>query len=209
MHPSSDTRELTGTARGASANLRLATHRHTLKTFARMMSWNSGASLVKTFSLASLAILLAMNALAANKPAARPAEQAPHAAQAAQVAPSAVLVTMGQELDREMPILSRTIPPAYFINYTLTSTQRSEVMGSNGALLSSQESYSRWLETQVRVGSYDLDNTHKVGNSVSREGSFGTSVPVEDDAGGLRRAMWLLTEKQYTAAPEGLIKINK
>src|SRR6266481_1053589 len=178
-----------------------------------MMNWNSGASLVKTFTLASLAILLSMNALAANKPAARPAplapsEQAPHAAQAAQVAPSAVLVTMGQELDREMPILSRTIPPAYFINYTLTSTQRSEVMGSNGALLSSQESYSRWLETQVRVGSYDLDNTHKVGNSVQRQGSYGTSVPVDDDPGVLRRAIWLQTEKQFTAASQGLLKIN-
>src|SRR5216684_7754394 len=178
-----------------------------------MMSWNSGASLVKTFTLASVAMLLSMNALAANKPAARPAplapaQQASHAAQAAQVAPSAVLVTMGQELDREMPILSRTIPPAYFINYTLTSTQRSEVMGSNGALLSSQESYSRWLETQVRVGSYDLDNTHKVGNSAPGQGSFGMSVPVEDDAGVLRRAMWLQTEKQFTAASQGLIKIN-
>src|SRR5258708_11375356 len=115
---------------------------------------------------------------------------------------------MGQELEREMPILSRTIPPAYFINYTLTSTQRDEVMGSNGALLSSQESRSRWLETQVRVGNYDLDNTHKVGNSVQRDGGFGTSVAGEDDAGVLRRAMWLQTEKQFTAASQGLIKIN-
>jgi TldD protein len=165
---------------------------------------------VKTFTLASLAMLLSMNALAANKPAARPAPLAPtqQASPAAQVAPSAVLVTMGQELDREMPILSRTIPPAYFINYTLTSTQRSEVMGSNGALLSSQESYSRWLETQVRVGSYDLDNTHKVGTSVQRQGSYGTSVPVDDDPGVLRRAIWLQTEKQFTAASQGLLKIN-
>jgi TldD protein len=165
---------------------------------------------VKTFTLASLAILLSMNALAANKPAARPVPLAPaqQASQAAQAAPSAVLVTMGQELDREMPILSKTIPPAYFINYTLTSTQRSEVMGSNGALLSSQESYSRWLETQVRVGNYDLDNTHKVGNSVQRQGSYGTSVPVDDDPGVLRRAIWLQTEKQFTAASQGLLKIN-
>src|SRR5258708_31359221 len=107
------------------------------------MSWNSGATSVKTLTSGNLAILRSRNALAANKPAPRPAplapaQQASHAAQAAQVAPSAVLVTMGQELDREMPILSRTIPPAYFINYTLTSTQRSEVMGSKGALLSSQ-----------------------------------------------------------------------
>jgi len=166
---------------------------------------------VKTFTLASLTILLSMNALAANRPVAHPAPLAPAAEQsapAAQVAPSPVLVTMGQELDREMPILSKSIPAAYFINYTLTSTQRTEVMGSNGALLSSQESYSRWLETQVRVGSYDLDNTHKVGNSVQRQGSYGTSVPVDDDAGVLRRAIWLQTEKQYTAASQGLLKIN-
>ena len=166
---------------------------------------------MKTFTLASLTILLSMNALAANRPVAHPAPLAPEAEQsapAAQVAPSPVLVTMGQELDREMPILSKSIPAAYFINYTLTSTQRTEVMGSNGALLSSQESYSRWLETQVRVGSYDLDNTHKVGNSVQRQGSYGTSVPVDDDAGVLRRAIWLQTEKQYTAASQGLLKIN-
>ena len=162
---------------------------------------------MKTFTVAGLAIFLSLNVLAANKPAARPAPL-PSPQQATQVSPAPILLTMGQELDREMPILSRSIPPAYFINYTLTSTQRTEVMGSNGALLSSQESYSRWLETQVRVGGYDLDNTHKVGNSVQREGSYGTSVPVDDDAGVLRRAIWLQTEKQFTAASQGLIKIN-
>ena len=115
---------------------------------------------------------------------------------------------MGQELDREMPILSKATPPAYFISYTLTSTDRAEVMGSNGALLSSEESLSRWLETQVRVGSYDLDNTHKVGNSAPGQGSFGTAVPVDDAPDVLRRAMWLETDKQYRAASEALIKIN-
>ena len=117
-------------------------------------------------------------------------------------------MTMGQELDREMPILSKATPPAYFISYILTSTDRSEVMGSNGALLSSEESRSRWLETQVRAGSYDLDNTHKVGNSADRQGSFGTSVPIDDAPDVLRRAMWKETDKQFRAASEGLIKIN-
>jgi TldD protein len=171
------------------------------------MNRHSGASFVKTFILATLVMAFSLNALAANKPARRSAP-APSPQQAAQATPAPAVVTMGQELDREMSILSKATPAAYFINYTLTSTQRAEVMGSNGALLSSQESRSRWLETQVRVGSYDLDNTHKVGNSTARQGSFGTSVPVENDAGVLRRAIWLQTEKQYRAASEGLIKIN-
>jgi hypothetical protein len=67
-------------------------------------------------------MLLSLNVLAANKPAARPTPL-PSPEQATHVSPAPILLTMGQELDREMPILSRSIPPAYFINYTLTSTQ--------------------------------------------------------------------------------------
>ncbi len=162
---------------------------------------------MKTLTFAFLVTFISTNALAAGKPARHPAPPAP-VAPAAQVAPSPALVTMGQELDREMPILSKATPAAYFIDYTLTSTQRAEVMGSNGALLSSEDSLSRWLETQVRVGSYDLDDTHKVGNSGSTQGSYGTAVPVDNAPEVLRRAMWLETDKQYRAAAEGLIKIN-
>ena len=162
---------------------------------------------MKNLSLAIFASLLSMNATAANKPARHP-EPALPAQQAAQAAPSPLIVTMGQELDRELPILSKATPPVYFLSYILTSTDRSEVMGSNGALLSSEESHSRWLETQVRVGSYDLDNTHKVGNSAPSQGSFGTSVPIDDAPDVLRRAMWQETDKQFRAASEGLIKIN-
>ncbi len=125
-----------------------------------------------------------------------------------QATPSPVIATMSQELDREMPILSKANPPAYFLSYILTSTDRTEVMGSNGALLSSEDSHTRWLETQVRVGSYDLDNTHKVGNSQQGPASVGTSVPVDNAPDVLRRAMWAETDKQFRAASEALIKIN-
>ncbi len=162
---------------------------------------------MKTFAFVIVATFLSLNALAANKPAARPMPETP-GQQPAQGTPSPLIVTMGQELDRELPILSKATPPAYFVSYILTSTDRSEVMGSNGALLSSEESRSRWLETQVRVGSYDLDNTHKVGNSAPGQGSFGMSVPIDDAPDVLRRAMWQETDKQFRTASEGLIKIN-
>ena len=166
---------------------------------------------MKTFGLALLASLLSVNVWAAKKTAANPepaASASQSAQKAAQATPSPMIVTMGQELDREMPILSKATPPAYFISYILTSSDRSQVMGSNGALLSSEESHSRWLETQVRVGSYDLDNTHKVGNSAPGQGSFGASVPVDNAPEVLRRAMWLTTDKQFRTASEALIKIN-
>jgi TldD protein len=168
------------------------------------MEWSRS---VKTFVLAIVASFLSLNAFAANKPARRPAPL-PLAVHEGQAAASPVIATMTQELEREMPILSKAVPPAYYISYILTSTDRAEVMGSNGALLSSEESRSRWLETRVRVGSYDLDNTHKVGNSPASQGGFGVSVPVDDAPEVLRRAMWLQTDKQFRSASEQLIKIN-
>ena len=116
---------------------------------------------------------------------------------------------MQQELDREMAVIGKSDPPAYFLSYTVTDSQRSEVTGSNGALLSSQEQRSRWLEGQVRVGSYQLDNTHRVGNDgPGFPGSFGEPVPVDDDPAVLKRAMWRETESQYRAAAEAFIKVK-
>ncbi len=120
-----------------------------------------------------------------------------------------VLAAMDQELGRTMAVLGKADPPAYFISYTVTETQRAEVMGSNGALLNSQEARSRWLEVQARVGSYDLDNTRKVGDrQQSFSGSPGAPVPSEDDAAVLRRAIWLETDRQYRSAAEAFIKIK-
>ena len=136
----------------------------------------------------------------------------PAAAQAgapAQATPSPLLAVVQQEMAREMGILGKTDPPAYFMSYTITDSNRAEVTGSNGALLSSQENHSRWLEAQVRVGSYDLDNTHHVGNGPGDgPGSYGEPIPIEDDAGVLRRAIWRETDSQYRAAADSLIKIK-
>jgi predicted Zn-dependent protease len=119
-----------------------------------------------------------------------------------------VIETLQQELERELATLSKADPPAYFLGYTVTESARAAVSGSNGALLSSSVGRSRWLEAQVRVGSYDLDNTRRVGGGMSFAGSYGEPIPVEDDAGVLRRAMWRQTETQYRAAAEALIKIQ-
>ncbi|MGH9678813.1 MAG: hypothetical protein ACRD4Y_02575, partial [Candidatus Acidiferrales bacterium] len=169
--------------------------------------------MLKKLTFAILATFISMNVLAAGRSGRRiavaaPATPAARPADIPQAAPSPAIATMVEELNREMPILSKATPAAYFIDYTLTSTQRAEVMGSNGALLSSDENLSHWLETQVRVGSYDLDNTHTVGNSHPSEDSNGTAVPVDNAPEVLRRTMWMETDKQYRAAAEALIKIE-
>jgi TldD protein len=136
-------------------------------------------------------------------PAPQPEPQAP------QAAPSPLIASMQAELDRSMPILSKATPPAYFMGYTLTQSKRAQVMGSNGALLDSSENLERWLEVQVRVGSYELDNTHKIGGGQPAfEPSPGTPAPLDNDPAVLRRAIWLETDRQYRAAAEALVRIQ-
>src|SRR5215470_8506953 len=122
--------------------------------------------------------------------------------------PSPLIAAMQTELDRSFRTLSTQEIPAYFIGYTLTDTQRADVSGSNGALLSSSEVRNRWLQVSVRTGDYKNDNTHKVGERQLPSGGPGTVAPVDDDAEVLRRAIWLETDDQYRAAAEALIKIR-
>lgn len=122
--------------------------------------------------------------------------------------PSPAFTAMKAELDRSMKTLGTLDPPAYYIGYTLTDSQRATVSGSNGALLQSDENRNRWLEVSVRTGSYDLDNTHKVDGKQPPNGGPGTNAPLDDDPDVLRRAIWLETDKQYRAAAEALIKIK-
>jgi TldD protein len=121
---------------------------------------------------------------------------------------SPLLAAMQAELERSVKALGAQDPPAYYLGYTITDTQRAEVSGSNGALLSSSENRNRWLEVAVRTGSYDLDNTHKVGVRQEQRGGPGGPAPIDNDTEVLRRAIWLETDKQYRAAAEALIKIK-
>src|SRR5208282_3267125 len=108
-----------------------------------------------------------------------------------------VLTAMQDELDRSLPALSKADPADYFISYTVTDRQYSEVTGSNGELLSSTEDRGRWLEVQTRVGTYQLDDTHKFADRPPRWTSPGTSAVLDDDIPILRREIWRETDRQY------------
>ena len=115
---------------------------------------------------------------------------------------------MRQEIDRSMAALSQADPPAYFISYSVSDRQFSEVSGSNGALLTSTDNRARWLEVQTRVGAIQLDDTHKIGDRPPSWTSPGTVTVLDDDVPVLRREIWRETDRQYRAAAEALIKVK-
>jgi TldD protein len=120
----------------------------------------------------------------------------------------AVLTAMQDELSRSMEAMSPADPSAYYISYTVSDRQYAAVSGSNGALLSSTEDRARWLEVQTRVGTYQLDDTHKLGDRPPSWTSPGTTVPIDDDIAVLRREIWRETDRQYRAAAQALIKVK-
>ena len=119
-----------------------------------------------------------------------------------------ILTAMQTELDRSVAALGKADPAAYFLSYTVSDREAVTVTGSNGALLSSDVNAGRFLEVQTRVGSYQLDNTHKIGDRPPSFTSPGTTVTLDDDIPVLRREIWGETDRQYRAAVEALIKIQ-
>jgi TldD protein len=119
-----------------------------------------------------------------------------------------VLGAMKSELDRSVTTLGTAEPAEYFLSYTVSDREVVTVSGSNGALLSSDDARGRWLEVQSRVGSYELDSTHKIGDRPPNWTSPGTTASLDDDLAVLRREIWSETDRQYRASAQALIKVQ-
>lgn len=132
-----------------------------------------------------------------------------HIQQAQQkVAPSPVLKAMDMELARSMPALRQAKPPAYFISYSITGQTLVTVQGSNGALLESDQQHNRILQTQVRVGNYQLDDTHNIGDRSMSQSSDPRLVPLDNAIPVIRRAIWSSTNAQYRQAAAAYIRVE-
>lgn len=124
---------------------------------------------------------------------------------------SPLLKAMEEELQRSMKGLSeKGNPPPYFISYYVTETQSAVITASYGALRRSSMSHSRLLDVEVRVGDYQLDNTHRlrgVFDFMSRI-PLPVSISIEDELDAIKSALWLETDKKYKAAMERLIQVK-
>jgi predicted Zn-dependent protease len=118
---------------------------------------------------------------------------------------------MEEEMNRSMKGLSeKGSPPPYFINYNVTETLRAQITASYGALRRSSTEDSRLLDVEVRVGDYQLDNTHRLRGGMDFMSRFPRPVPiaVEDDLDAIKSVLWLETDKKYKAAMERLIRVK-
>lgn len=123
-----------------------------------------------------------------------------------------VMRAMRDELDRSMKQLQlENLEKPYFIAYRVVDSESTSVSASFGALDSSSQGRSRRITVEVRVGSYQLDNTNFLSfnfNMSSMVQALGgtAQLPLDDDYKELRRQIWLVTDATYKKAVEDLAK---
>ncbi len=120
---------------------------------------------------------------------------------------------LADEITRSMGIQMEDLEKPYFIQFTVADTITYRLSAAFGDITSSDRDRSRDFQCQVRVGSYELDNTNFSGDGggfgmFSRGGGGGrrASLPLDEDYSALRQAIWWAADNNYKNAVETLTK---
>ena len=124
----------------------------------------------------------------------------------AAAADDVVMKAMRDELDRSMKQLQlEQLEKPYFISYHVQDRTSLDTSATFGALLSGGLARARYLTVQVRVGSYQSDNSNFMTYPPAANGlAENILLPVDDDYQELRRQIWLATDEAYKEALEML-----
>ncbi len=126
-----------------------------------------------------------------------PSTEAVEARVTAELEQDVLLRALVDELNRNREKLRlEGMEDPYHLQYRLDDSADAYAVASLGALVGSNASRSRSLTTQVRVGSYKLDNTNYRGGGYYRAGRE-AAVPLENDYAVVRQAIWWATDRNY------------
>lgn len=116
-----------------------------------------------------------------------------------------VLRALVDELTRNQEGLKlEDLQRPYFIEFGLGDGVQMWVAAELGAVLNHSTHRARQLRTDMRVGSYELDNTNFGGGYGWDRG--GATLPVEDDYNAIRQAIWWATDRKYKSVVEAFEK---
>ncbi len=114
----------------------------------------------------------------------------------------AQLHAMTDELARARTLQLSTLDKPYFIEYSSSDAQQTNIAASLGGITSSNCVHLRHPRAQVRVGGYDFDNTNFVYTGNPQIGWF----PVDDDYQAMRTTLWLSTDSLYKASTDQITR---
>jgi predicted Zn-dependent protease len=108
--------------------------------------------------------------------------------------------------------------PLYYLSYRVADGETWAQSASFGALEGTKAApgklagRSRTLDVSVRMGTRQLDNTHKVRGSSGwfdfEFGNGGRPLPIDDEAWPLKVAIWKATDDAYRASAKEILKVK-
>lgn len=119
-----------------------------------------------------------------------------------------ILRAMRDELDRsrQLRVVGGGDEAPYFISYSLSDSTSFRVGASFGAPLVVAHNRFRVPDIQVRVGSYDFDNTGHIYSGRYSGSRFDDAWPLDDSYATLRECFWLATDRAYKTALESMAR---
>lgn len=122
-----------------------------------------------------------------------------------------VMQSLKEELTRSMGSLRSQPQPPYYLAYQLTDNHAYRIVAEYGVLVQSNESRTRDLDVDLRVGDQKLDNTHPMrerfmAGEMSR--LLKKPIPIDAEPIALRTAIWAETDRRYKEAVERLASVK-
>jgi len=120
---------------------------------------------------------------------------------------SIIQKAMKDELERNYSRLKLdNLASPFFIGYTMKVGKSLEVKSVLGSTLSADEYPIRSFNVKVLVGDYQMNDENFMDmNQLYSSGNYvPSSIPIEEDYNGIRRAFWLTTDNVYKKAAEKL-----
>ena len=109
-----------------------------------------------------------------------------------------VLTAMEQELKRSMKELKlEDYDKPYFMSYLIKENTVNQIMAKFGSLILSENSKTRELFVDVRVGDYQFDNSVNGKSGSSSSYKRNTLLPIENDIDAIRAIIWQITDDTY------------
>lgn len=98
----------------------------------------------------------------------------------------------------------------YFLAYTVTAEERLELHAELGALSRDDHRHDRYLDVDLRVGSYQLDSSHKLRGKGGMSWNRGQKrrLVLEDDPAALQTALWRTTDRVFKDATEAYAAVQ-
>lgn len=107
------------------------------------------------------------------------------------------------ELSRNFAVLKSEASPAYYMSYRVQDIQIHSLSTSFGDIVGNYSNHYRLLNTDVRVGSYEMDNTRELkGNSTGGMMFSNTQnfLSLEDNPEAIKNVLWENTDNIYKNA---------